>query len=180
MATLQQTRVPVQRTARERVLRDRPYHPWRYLPLAAYLCEREYSDGMRNRIVDFIADGGFLESLVVVGALEPEDLDGAKEALAEGRAWHAARAARAAAEHDGAPEPDAPDGAITRAPGYREALERDGVTLTPDGEPYEPTEEDREDYRRYLDEQDRLEAMREWYRTRPPFAEWLESQGGPA
>lgn len=80
MRSVQRTLTPVQR-----VLRDRPYLAWHLIPLAAYLCVQEYSDPMRNRIIDWVIDGGLLESAVVDGILERGDLAYAQYALDSGR-----------------------------------------------------------------------------------------------
>jgi hypothetical protein len=82
MATVTSTPDPVQRA-----LNSRPYLHRRYYPLAAFLIEHRYSDEMRNRIIDWVADGGFLESLEVDGTLEFGHFPEAKLALDAGRAW---------------------------------------------------------------------------------------------
>jgi hypothetical protein len=86
------------------------------------------------------------------------------EAEAEDAHWF-----RVLGDHSAAVEldvPDAPDFAVTRRPGYREALAADGIELlpisggSPDGEPYEPTEADRREYAAFSDQ---LEHIRAWY-----------------
>jgi hypothetical protein len=193
----------------QRILYRRPYHPWRYLPMSVFLSGREYPDRTIDRIVDFLADGGLLDSLIIDHTLDPEDADGAREALDEGRAWWAQYSGRGVPRSAAIVPPEleagdgtesepwdddfdwdapgeAPDEAITRAPGYREDLEHDGITLVPDDGSSEPTEADRAEWAEHLHESGlsfdpaKVEAMREWYRTRPSFEEWLAADGGPA
>jgi hypothetical protein len=174
--------------------------------MSVFLSGREYPDRTIDRIVDFLADGGLLDSLITDRTIDPEDADGARQALDEGRAWWAQYSGRGVPrsaaivppelEAGDGTEPDpwegdldwdapeAPDEAITRAPGYREDLGRDGITLVPDSGEYEPSEADRAEWAEYLHEPGpdfdpaRVEAMREWYRTRPSFAEWADANGG--
>lgn len=85
----------------DRVLQERPYHPWHLLPLAAYLCESEwdYTDSARRVIIDALEQGATLEMLVREGWLEPSDLAEARRLLRSGRRWYRLYlASRAAAE----------------------------------------------------------------------------------
>jgi hypothetical protein len=80
MHTVTQKSDPVQQ-----VLMDRPYCPWRLVPLAACLCVKEYSDAARDRVIDFMHEGGFVEGLRYAGLIDPEDLDDVRAAVEEGR-----------------------------------------------------------------------------------------------
>jgi hypothetical protein len=85
----------------DRVLQERPYHPWHLLPLAAFLCESEweYTDAARRVIVDALEQGASLDMLVKEGWLEPSDLPEAGRLLRSGRRWYRLYlASRAAAE----------------------------------------------------------------------------------
>jgi hypothetical protein len=82
MSTVAQARDPVQVA-----LYDRPFLNRKYYPLASFLIVEEYSTEMRNRIIDWVGDGGLLESLIVDGTLEREHLAPAQLALDDGRAW---------------------------------------------------------------------------------------------
>jgi hypothetical protein len=186
MQTVHRNGTRVQRTPTQQVLRDRPYLAWRYMPLAAYLCERDYDTPMRDKVIDFIADGGFLESLVVDQTLWPEDLDGARAALESGRAWWARYSGRGVPSSAAIVPTELDPDEAWRDP----TADADGDPIDRDdreapAEPYEPTDADRDEWAAYLHEWDldfdpnQLEAMREWYRTRPSFEEWLASQGGP-
>jgi hypothetical protein len=191
-------------SAVKRILRDRPYHPWRHLPLAIYLCEREYPDMMRNIIIDRIGDGAFLASLVVSGELDPEDLAGASEALEEGRRWHARHSGRAVPRSAAVVPPELVAGDGTEPDWEVDDFDFDAPdpTALPSGDPvywedgqpapcpvqpwtpYEPTEADWE-ATRTLDvepfhpgfEPGFIARAREWYRTNN-FGEWLTGQGG--
>ena len=60
--------------------------------------------------------------------------------------------------------PDAPDYSVTLEPGYREALEADGILILPisggaDPTPFAPSEQDWQDYREYSEWLDRLDAF---------------------
>ena len=75
-------------------------------------------------------------------------------------------------ELDDSDAPDAPDWNATRQPGYREALERDGITLLPavsggapepEPTPFEPTPEDWDDYRRDAERRDQADGPRYGY-----------------
>ncbi len=81
-----------------RILRQRPYHPWHLIPLAAMLCEEGYSDHSRGAIMDEVESGHCLDFIVSIGLLEPADLRSAGDALDAGRQppWSPE------------PEPDAP------------------------------------------------------------------------
>ncbi len=68
-----------------RILRQRPYHPWHLIPLAAMLCEEGYSDHSRGAIMDEVETGHCLDFIVSIGLLEPVDLVGAGDALDAGR-----------------------------------------------------------------------------------------------
>jgi hypothetical protein len=159
--------------------------------MAVYLAEHGYTPQQSDRIVDLFGDGASLEGLLVDGTIDPEDGPGAREALAEGQSvpWSKVRPPELAGDDgeglDDYPETDldalpdpTPDQAVTRAPGYREALERDGITLIPD-EGFEPSDEDLVEWGRYLHglslveivEAEKIQAMREWY-ARNNFADW--------
>ena len=58
------------------ILWDRPYHPWHLMPLACYLWSRGYYGSTRNRVVDAVASGTSLVSLVDAGLLGPADVAG--------------------------------------------------------------------------------------------------------
>jgi hypothetical protein len=47
---------------------------------------------------------------------------------------------------------------------------------SPDVEPFEPTPEDLDDYRRWSEGLD----VKRWLDSNPSFAEWLDANGGPA
>jgi hypothetical protein len=134
----------------QRALRARPYLHRRYYPLAAILCSREYSDPMRDRILDYLGDGGFLESLAVDGTLDPGDLAPALAALEDGRAWERAYRLRASFG-DLAPAPEADGG-------------------WPDEGPAEDDQDDGMAFPRKANQDDRraFEAeVIEWFKTHP-------------
>ena len=114
MSTVSRSDDPVQR-----VLYDRPYLEWRYLPLATFLIEEEYTTPMRDKIIDKVSEGAFLEALVIERLIEPQHLPACRAALSVGRTWWASYKARAsfgpgvvAPISGGAPVPD-PDADAT-------------------------------------------------------------------
>jgi len=176
----------------QHILRRRPYHPWRHVPLAVFLSKREYPAAACDRIVDAVGDGAFLESMVVDGTLDPEDLAGAVEALDEGRAWWAQYSGRGVPRDAAITPPELDEHGDPTAdsqgdPVYWERGEPAPIPEQPepDEAPYEPSEDELAEWSKYLHELNRgfdagqLEAAREWYRTRPSYGDWLESQGGP-
>jgi hypothetical protein len=130
------------------------------MPLAVYLIGREYTDAARNRIVDAVGDGAFLESLVVSRDLERDDLAGAVEALEEGRAWHARYSGRAVPKsaaivppelEDDDPTADADGDPVYYDRGVPAPLpEHEPFHPGPDGDPYEPTEADLDELSQWM------------------------------
>lgn len=122
-------------SARDRVLNERPYHPWHLIPLAVFLCESgwEYTDEARRRIVEAAEEGRPLRHMVRDGWLEPTDLRAAQKRLREGRRWladyRASQAAASAEIHRWAAEETARMEAIAAT--YPTLEERTGVSLMP-------------------------------------------------
>jgi hypothetical protein len=152
------------------------------MPLAAFLCIREYSIQMRDRIIGNLSEGGCLEALALAGILEPEDLDGATAALESGRAWWEEYRSRVKLANDAPvylpPESDDDDEADT---GEFPPVEIDPADL-PDPPDYPSrghllTTEDVEPFHPGFDPAE-VQRRREWL-GRNDFHAWLESQGGP-
>jgi len=138
-----------------RILRQRPYHPWHLMDLAAFLCVEGYSDAARDQIVDAVDEGYLLDSLVALRILEPHDLPGAAAALEAGRKRRAERALTTLSVEPFMPGPDEPDP-------FDEVLELDAAL-------------DAEDTSR-LDR--RLAEMRQWYDEHGSWGDWVDRQGG--
>jgi hypothetical protein len=185
--------VPLTRTPVQQVLYDRPYMPWRYMPLAAFLCIREYSTQMRDRIIDNLSEGGCPEALALAGILEPEDLDGATAALESGRAWWEEYRSRVRFASDAPvylpPESDDDDEAeiIEEQDEDEDTGVFPPVEIDPDDLPDPPdpprrrhllTTEDVEPFHPGFDPAE-VQKQRDWYASRPGFDAWLASQGGP-
>ncbi len=157
--------------ARARILHQRPYHPWYLMPLAEHLTQCGYGTSARNRIVDGVDAGMFLESLVVEGSIDQVDLAGAETALEAGRAWRTSRTLTVEPFMPGADEPDpfdevlALDAEFDRQDDDAARLDRRIRELVAEWEPpvehYEPTAQDLADYGEWSEGIDYRAAVRE-------------------
>jgi hypothetical protein len=128
-------------------------------PMVVYLGSQGYT--WMKEIIAHVLEHGEAGGLAEAGLIDREDLEPAELALEAGFGE---------IDH-GQPAP---------------LPEHEPFHPGPEDEPHEPTGEDLAEWAEYLAElrldfdPASLEAMREWYATRPTFEEWLAANGGPA